>query len=334
MVAAVEAVALRKVFRTRHKAAGLGAALSGLVAPRYRDVEAVAGIDLHIEPGELLAFIGPNGAGKSTTIKMLTGILYPTSGEAQVLGLVPWRDRQKLSFRIASVFGQRSQLWYHLPAADSLELLAHIYELDRTTYQSRLRQLVSQFEIDDLLHVPVRKLSLGERMRCEIVGSLLHRPSIVFLDEPTIGLDVVAKQHIRQHIRELNEREGTTVFLTSHDAGDVEQLCRRVIIINHGRVVFDDSVPALKQRFLRSKRIELKLLEPIAEFRLPGVQVIRHDEFDLVVEVDTRLQPIESAVAALMATARVADVSIEDPPLEEIIALMYSQPSSPEGTPR
>lgn len=248
---AVQAMGLRKVFRTRQKAAGLKASLSGLVAPRFRDVEAVAGINLRIETGELLAFIGPNGAGKSTTIKMLTGILHPTEGQATVFGLVPWRERQKLAFRIASVFGQRSQLWYHLPPADSLDLLAHIYELEPSAYRARLRDLVEQFEIEHLMQVPVRKLSLGERMRCEIVGSLLHRPSIVFLDEPTIGLDVIAKQHIRRHIRELNEREGTTVFLTSHDAGDVEQLCRRVIVINHGTVVFDDSLSAMRQQIPR-----------------------------------------------------------------------------------
>jgi ABC-2 type transport system ATP-binding protein len=254
---------------------------------------------------------------------MLTGILYPSAGEAHVLGMVPWRDRQKLAFQIASVFGQRSQLWYHLPPGDSLELLARIYELDQSTYRARLAELVDRFEIQHLLHVPVRKLSLGERMRCEIVGSLLHRPAILFLDEPTIGLDVVAKQHIRQHIRELNEREGTTVFLTSHDAGDVEHLCRRVIIINHGTVVFDDSVAALKQQFLRSKRIELKLLEPALPFSLSGVTVIRQDDYELVVDVDTTVQRIESAVANLISATRVADVSIEDPPLEEIIAIMY-----------
>lgn len=165
---------------------------------------------------------------------------------------------------------------------------------------------------------------LGERMRCEIAGSLLHRPSLVFLDEPTIGLDVVAKQHIRRHIRELNELEGTTVFLTSHDAGDVEQLCRRVIVINHGRVMFDDSLAAMRQQFLRNrKRIELKLLEPVTAVQQPGIRVVRHDDYELAVEIDTSQLPIESAVATLMDGARVADISIEDPPLEEIIAAMY-----------
>jgi ABC-2 type transport system ATP-binding protein len=323
MAPVVEAHGLGKVFRAKQKAPGLGASLRSLVAPRYRDVTAVNKIELRIEPGEVLAFIGPNGAGKSTTIKMLTGILYPTSGEARVLGLVPWQERQKLAFRIASVFGQRSQLWYHLPPADSLDLLAHIYELDPATYRSRLKRLVEQFEIGPLLDVPVRKLSLGERMRCEIVSSLLHQPAIVFLDEPTIGLDVVAKQRIRQHIQELNEQEGTTVFLTSHDAGDVEQLCRRVIIINHGSVVFDDSVSALKQRFMRTKRIELKLLEPLGDFAMSGVEIVRQEAYAVDLDVDTSVQPIENAIARLVERGGVADITIEDPPLETIIAEMY-----------
>jgi ABC-2 type transport system ATP-binding protein len=328
---AVEARALAKVFRARDKAPGLGASLRALVAPRYRDVHAVEGIDLRIEPGEVVAFIGPNGAGKSTTIKMLTGILYPSSGEATVLGLVPWRERHKLAFRIASVFGQRSQLWYHLPPADSLDLLAHIYELDPLSYRERLNKLIEQFEIGPLLQTPVRKLSLGERMRCEIVGSLLHRPAIVFLDEPTIGLDVVAKQHIRQHIQELNEQEGTTVFLTSHDAGDVEQLCRRVIIINHGSVVFDASVTALKQRFLRNKRIKLQLLEPWPDAALPaGVTRVREELYAIELDVDTERQPIEGAIAAVVQRGGVADITIEDPPLESIIAQMYRAEPTPK----
>jgi len=323
MAPVVEVRGLRKVFRAKEKAAGLRASLRSMVSPRFREVEAVAGIDLDIEPGELLAFIGPNGAGKSTTIKMLTGILHPSSGEARVLGFVPWRDRAKLAFRIASVFGQRSQLWYHLPAADSLDLLAHIYELDESVYRSRLGKLVEQFEIKPFLETPVRKLSLGERMRCEIVGSLLHGPAIVFLDEPTIGLDIVAKQRIRQHIRELNEQEGTTVFLTSHDAGDVEQLCQRVVIINHGTVVFDDSVTALKQQYIRSKRIELKLLEPASALSIPGVRVLRNEDYDVELDVDTTQQSIETAISLIVANVRVADITIEDPPLEEIIAAMY-----------
>ena len=198
-------------------------------------------------------FLGPNGAGKSTTIKMLTGILHPTSGEAKVLGLTPWREREKLAFRIGAVFGQKSQLWYHLPPIDTFDLISRIYELNRSDYLTRRDDLIDRFELGPYLHTPVRKLSLGERMRCEIAGSFLHRPQLLFLDEPTIGLDVVVKQRIRELIRELNRDEGTTVFLTSHDAGDMEELCSRAVVIHHGGILLDAPVDRLKREVLNRK---------------------------------------------------------------------------------
>lgn len=328
----VQAHGLRKVFQSKEKAAGLAGSVRSVLRPVYREVEAVRGIDFRLAPGEVVAFIGPNGAGKSTTIKMLTGILYPTSGTASVLGFVPWQQRQQLAYRIAAVFGQRSQLWYHLPPVDSFELLARIYELDGADYRHRLDALVDRFDVGPYLRTPVRKLSLGERMRCEIVGSLLHRPRVIFLDEPTIGLDVVAKQRIRAHIRELNHQEGTTVFLTSHDAGDIEQLCRRVIVINHGAVIFDDSVDALRRQFISAKVIELKLAEAGCEFDLPGVRVVRREDFALTLEVDTAVQSIEVVIARIVAQCRVEDVTISNPPLEEIIAAIYGRgPTNAEG---
>lgn len=327
MPPAVEVHNLRKVFQAKQKAPGLGGSLRALVSATYREVEAVRAVDFSLEPGEIVAFIGPNGAGKSTTIKMLTGILYPTSGDALVLGLVPWQQRQQLTYRMGVVFGQRSQLWYHLPAIDSYDLLATIYELDRPAYRARLADLVERFAIGPYLTTPVRKLSLGERMRCEFVGCLLHRPRVLFLDEPTIGLDVVAKQHVRDLIRDLNQQEGATILLTSHDAGDVEQLCDRVIVINEGTLIFDDSVTALKQRHLRARRIELKLTEAGCEIDLPGVTTVSDDEYSATLAVDTSVQSMEAVVARIVATCHVADIRIEDPPLETIIAAIYSGPA-------
>jgi len=198
--------------------------VKSLVRPDYRETRAVAGVCFRVNEGEALAFIGPNGAGKSTTIKMLTGILHPTSGRATVLGRVPWLERERLAFDIGSVFGQKSQLWLHLPPADSLGLLARIYEIPRADYLSRLERLVELFEIGPLMTTPVRKLSLGERMRCEVAAALIHSPRLVFLDEPTIGLDVIARQTIRDLIRRMNREEGVTVFLTSHDVGDASAI--------------------------------------------------------------------------------------------------------------
>lgn len=207
--------------------------------------QAVEGITLSVAAGEAVAFIGPNGAGKSTTIKMLTGILKPTSGYARVLGLDPWRDRTKLVRQIGAVFGQRSQLWLHLAPADSFDLLAEIYSLSKSDYRKRRDMLVERFDLGRFLHSPVRKLSLGERMRAEIAASLLHKPKLLLLDEPTIGVDVVARHRLRELISEWNREEGVTVFLTSHDTGDIESVARRVIVINHGRVILDDALAAV-----------------------------------------------------------------------------------------
>jgi len=323
-MAVVDVENLRKVYPVKRKQPGFLGSLRSLWQPTYNQITAVDAISFRIERGEVVGFVGPNGAGKSTTIKMLTGILFPTSGSARVLGLAPWLERQRLAFRIASVFGQRSQLWYHLPPSDSFALLARIYELDDRPFRERLGQLVERFGIAPYLDVPVRRLSLGERMRCEIAAALLHRPEVVFLDEPTIGLDVVAKQEIRGMVKALNADEEVTFLLTSHDAGDIEQVCRRVIVINHGAIVFDDSVTDLKRSFLRHKVIDLKLGREGEPPRLPGVTVRVAEAFRLRLEVDVDVQPIEKVIAELVSTLAVADLTIEEPPLEEIIAAIYA----------
>jgi ABC-2 type transport system ATP-binding protein len=315
---------LKKTFRVKHKAPGLKGSIKALVRAEWQTVEAVRGISLELDEGELLAFIGPNGAGKSTTIKMLTGILYPTGGEAQVLGYVPWKQRRQLSYHIGSVFGQKPQLWYHLPPVDTFELFSHIYELEHVAFEKRKAFLVEALGIGDWLHTPVRKLSLGQRMRCEIAASMLHAPRILFLDEPTIGLDVVAKQQLREAIKTLHDEENLTIFLTSHDAGDVESLCKRVIVINHGQVIFDDRTSALKRRFLRRKIIGVRFGQPVdADFALDHATILKRSTWGVKIELDTHVRRVDDLIAALMAYAPVVDLTVEDPPMEEIIAEIY-----------
>ncbi len=237
---AVETDNLRKVFEIKQ----------GLLRRNAKTVVAVEGISLTVPAGQSVAFIGPNGAGKSTTIKMLTGILKPSSGTASVLGLDPWKQRSKLVCQIGAVFGQRSQLWLHLPPSDSFDLLAEIYGIPKNDYRKRKALLVERFDLGRFLSTPVRKLSLGERMRAEIAASLLHRPQLLLLDEPTIGVDVIARQNLRDLVCEWNREEGVTVFLTSHDTGDIESVADRVIVINHGRVVLDDSLSSVSANTL------------------------------------------------------------------------------------
>ncbi len=323
MSSAISVRNLKKDFTRVIREPGFRGSLRSLVRRRVEAVPAVRGVSFDVAPGEKVAFIGPNGAGKSTTIKMLTGILHPTSGEASVLGLVPWTERKRLVARIGCVFGQRSQLWYHLPVLETFRLLGRVYDLEQAAARERLDELVALFELEELLSRPVRKLSLGQRMRCEIAASLLHRPEAVFLDEPTIGLDVVARMRVRDLLLRLNEQDGTTLFLTSHDAGDIEEVCERVLLIDKGRVMLDTSVRQLKTEHLRVKRVDAVLGEAGVELDLPGVETLPAERHHASFRVDTHVTPVDRVVSELVRTASVLDLTISAPRLETVIASLY-----------
>lgn len=287
-------------------------------------VEAVRDISITVQGGERVAYIGPNGAGKSTSIKIFTGILQPTAGEVQVLGLVPWRDRIALTRRIGVLFGQRSQLWSELTPHQGLTMLGAIFRLERSSVPTRLAEVAELLDATDLLDQPVRSLSLGQRMRCELAASLLHRPEILFLDEPTIGLDLVAKQVFRSLISRLNEENNTTIFLTSHDVADIEAVAERVIIINHGEVVYDGSVTALRQSALSQKLVEVHFADPTEVSVSPGVEIVDSSPFSCELRVDTRVTGVSDLVAALLQRYAVVDLSVADPPLEDVIGDLYA----------
>jgi ABC-2 type transport system ATP-binding protein len=313
---------LNKTFKVKTKEEGLRGSFKSMFSPSYREIKAVNNISFEVEKGEILAFIGPNGAGKSTTIKMMTGILYPSSGDIEVLGMNPAKKRKELSYKIGTVFGQKSQLWFHLPPLDSFQLLGNIYEMDKLKLQKRISLLKEIFEIGDLMDVPVRKLSLGQRIRCEIAASILHEPEIIFLDEPTIGLDVVVKQKIRELILQLNKEEKTTIFLTSHDSGDIEQLCKRAIIINHGEVVLNETIKSLKHDYLNKKIIQIKYNE-IVNLENCNVDIIKNKGNAIKVQVDTSKEDIDQVLTELIKCGKVNDITISEPPLEEIISHIY-----------
>lgn len=301
---------------------------------KKRELVAVQNVSMTVPKGQSLALIGPNGAGKSTIIKMLTGILRPTSGQAEVLGLKPFQERQKLARKIGSVFGQRSQLWYHLPPKDSFDLLAHVYEIEKNDYRKRREELVERLSLADFLYTPVRKLSLGQRMRAEIAASLLHKPELLFLDEPSIGLDVVAKQELRRIIRDWHRQEGLTVFLTSHDAGDIEAVSERVVVINHGQIVLDDSVENVRKEHLNSRILSVVFNSDQEALALPGLRLLACQGKKQRYEVDCRRRSVADLVAQLLELGEVADISIEDPPLEDVIAHIYSKAAHADFQPQ
>lgn len=324
MTTAIRVEKLSKMFEVQESPPGIFGALKGLFVSKKIDVLAIQNLSFDIQPGERVAFIGPNGAGKSTTIKMLTGILYPTSGNIEVLGIVPWQDRHSLGFKIGTVFGQRTQLWYHLPPSDTFALLAKIYELNSSDYEKRIKELTEIFGLKPFLNKPVRQLSLGERMRCEIAASLLHRPQILFLDEPTIGLDINAKLMIRDLLNQLSQEHGTTLFLTSHDTADIEQVCDRVIVLDHGRLIQDSSIKDLKKTCIKKKILTLLTSEEPIALQLAGVKTMEMTAHHITYEVDISIIAIDRVIHEAFKITSVKDVTIEDPSMEEIIRELYS----------
>lgn len=283
---------------------------------------AVDGISFSVEEGEALAFIGPNGAGKSTTIKMLTGILYPTGGEVKVLGLNPSEERVKLSYKIGSVFGQKEQLWVHLSAYENFKFFGSIYDIKRAELEKRINELANIFEITTFMHQPVKSLSLGQRMKCEMVASLLHNPKMLFFDEPTIGLDPIAKETLRNLIKKINKELGTTILFTSHDVGDIEEVCKRVIIINDGKIVLDDSMKNLKYHHLNKKIVEVNLKNNVTIPEKDGIKIIKAKDTLYKIEVDMNKTTMDELLGLFKADD-LQDITISSEPLEEIIKEIY-----------
>ncbi|HEX9379398.1 MAG TPA: ATP-binding cassette domain-containing protein [Gaiellaceae bacterium] len=313
---------LTKVFKVPEREPGLRAAAKALIHRQTRDVHAVEAISFDIEPGEVVGFLGPNGAGKTTTLKMLAGLLYPTSGEARVLGHVPSRREKDYLRRMTMVMGNRNQLQWDIPALDSFELNRAIYRLRREDYLAMRDELVELLDVGDLVRKPVRNLSLGERMKVEIVGSLLHRPQVLFLDEPTIGLDVTMQKRIRTFVAEYNQRHGATVLLTSHYMADVQALCKRVIVIHHGRILFDGALDSLANEFAAYKTIGVLLEDGNAELDGYG-EVISRDGDRAILRVP---KAETSRVAArLLSEREVLDLTIEEPPIEDVIEMVFAQ---------
>lgn len=322
MTKIIEIKHLSKTFKIKEKEKGFKGSLKSIIKPKYRLKKAVNNINLSIDKGEIIAFIGPNGAGKSTTIKMLTGILCPSSGEAIVSGINPAKQRKKLAYKIGTVFGQKEQLWTHLTPYDNFKFFGAIYDLKDYEIEKRIKELNDTLELNDFINTPVRNLSLGQRIRCEIAASLIHKPEILFLDEPTIGLDPVVKENIRVLIKRMNKEFGTTIFLTSHDVGDIEKLCKRVIIINDGKVVLDDSMSNLKYNYLNKKIIEVKMKEKVNLSDEDGITVLKDKGYGLKLSIDVSKKSV-SDVIKMLDTDKIIDINISNEPLENIIANIY-----------
>ncbi len=319
---AIEVKNLSKTFKIKQKEKGLKGSIKSIFKPHYKNKQAVKNVSFTIKKGEILAFIGPNGAGKSTTIKMLTGILYPSHGQISVMGVDPTKNRRELSYKIGTVFGQKEQLWIHLTPYDNFKFFGSIYDIPPSIIEKRIKEYRSIFELDEFINTPVRSLSLGQRMICEIVASLIHEPEILFLDEPTIGLDPVVKEKIRVFIKRLNKEKKTTIFLTSHDVGDIEKLCKRVIIVNDGHIVLDDTMENLKYHYLNKKIVDAKTNTKINLKEEKGITILKDKDYNLKIEVDLTEKTISDAIK-LIDPDKIIDINISNTPLEDIISTIY-----------
>lgn len=320
----IEVKKLNKTFKVKIKEKGLIGSLKSIFKPKYKSIKAVKNINFSVDKGEIIAFIGPNGAGKSTTIKMLTGILYPDKGDISVLGIDPKKERKKLAYEIGTVFGQKEQLWMHLTPYDNFKFFGAIYDIPDKVVEKKIEEFKILFELNEFINTPVRNLSLGQRIRCEIVASLIHDPKILFLDEPTIGLDPVVKENIRTLIKRMNKEYKTTIFLTSHDTSDIEKLCKRVIIINHGTIVLDDSMEKLKYHYLNKKIVEVKMREKVNLDDEDGITILKDKGYSLKIEVDITKKSIIDAIK-LLNPDNIIDINISNVPLENIISEIYKK---------
>ena len=325
---AIEVNGLSKAFRTYKKQPGFGGAVKGLFRRTYEQTEAVKNVSFSIEPGELVGFLGPNGAGKTTTLKMLSGLLYPTDGTARVLGYVPWEREDGYRRQFALLLGQKNQLWWDLPASESFQLNARIYGIDQTTIERSVREMSELLSVQDKLRVSVRELSLGERAKMELIAALLHRPKVLFLDEPTIGLDVVSQKIVRQFLREHNQREKTTIVLTSHYMGDIQELCERVIIIDHGAIFFDGKLDEVVDRYADSKVITIQCA---AGTNCSADQLEKFGEIlensSARIQLKVKRDRVIPVCKALLDELPVTDIDIEEVPIEEIIRHLFARTS-------
>ncbi len=320
----IQAEHLSKVFHIPQKDPGVAGAVKALFRPRFQPKVAVDDVSFRVDAGEVVGYIGVNGAGKSTTIKMLTGILVPSGGQVRVLGRDPHRERVANARDIGVVFGQRTQLWWDLALTESLGMVARVYDVPPARYRQLLDQFAEILELKDLLHVPIRTMSLGQKMRAELAATLIHEPRIVYLDEPTIGLDLIVKERIREFIQQQNREQGTTLVLTTHDLGDIETLCHRVIIIDAGKLIYDGPLSLIKERFGKFREITFDTAQPVTMFTLPtGAEVVAAEERKLVLRFDRTRATASQVAASLMNQLEVVDFSLAEPDLANIIKHIY-----------